>query len=61
MEYRCGYDLASDLVRQRRLECIEPGKDPLLKALMRSVLIVVGQVSLHQVMQLLLVYDQEKI
>ena len=40
---------------------MEPGGDTLLNTLMRSMLIVVSQVSLNQVMQLVLVQNQEKI
>ena len=57
----CGDNLALAPVRHRQSWFIDSGRDPLINALMRALLIVVSQVSLHQVMQLLLVYDQEKI
>ena len=61
MKYWCGDNLALAPVRHRQSWFIDSGRDPLINALMRALLIVVSQVSLHKVMQLLLVYDQEKI
>ena len=61
MKNWCGDNLALDPVRHRQSWFIYLGRNLLFNALMRSMLIVIGQVSLHQTMQLFLAYNQEKI